>query len=123
MNRTGPGAPHHPHDLVEREVGPRVLGKFQQKNAFRILGGVLPGTTKEQGLAALEQAAAQLLPASYSIDYAGESRQLRQEERTKQIPIILLTAMYIAGSSSTSSSSVPCSNSPRLRSIMLTPVG
>jgi len=67
---------------LEREVGPRVLGKFQQKNAFRILGGVLPGTTKEQGLAALEQAAAQLLPASYSIDYAGESRQLRQEGNT-----------------------------------------
>jgi multidrug efflux pump subunit AcrB len=67
---------------VEREVGPRVLSKFQQKNAFRIYGGVLPGTTKEQGLAALEQAAAQLLPASYSIDYAGESRQLRQEGNT-----------------------------------------
>ena len=67
---------------LEREVGPRVLGKFQQKNAFRILGGVLPGTTKEQGLAALEQAAAELLPASYSIDYAGESRQLRQEGNT-----------------------------------------
>ena len=67
---------------LEREVGPRVLGKFQQKNAFRILGGVLPGTTKEQGLAALEQAAAAMLPQSYTIDYAGESRQLRQEGTT-----------------------------------------
>jgi multidrug efflux pump len=67
---------------LERTVAPRVLGKFQQKNAFRILGGVLPGTTKEQGLAALEKAAAAILPTSYTIDYAGESRQLRKEGTT-----------------------------------------
>jgi multidrug efflux pump len=64
------------------EVGPRVLGKFEQKNAFRIYGGVIPGTTKEQGLAALEEAAARILPINYAIDYAGESRQLRQEGNT-----------------------------------------
>jgi len=66
---------------LERTVAPRMLGKFQQKNAFRVLGGVLPGTTKEQGLAVLEKAA-KSLPASYSIDYAGESRQIRQEGST-----------------------------------------
>lgn len=43
---------------------------------------MLPGTTKEQGLAVMEQLARELLPAGYSIDYAGESRQLRQEGST-----------------------------------------
>jgi multidrug efflux pump len=61
---------------------PRFLGKFQQKNSFRIYGGILPGTTKEQGLATLEAAAKEILPSSYTIDYAGESRQLRQEGNT-----------------------------------------
>ena len=58
---------------------PRQLGTFGQQNSFRIFGGILPGTTKENALAALEKAAADILPPSYSIDYAGESRQLREE--------------------------------------------
>jgi multidrug efflux pump len=67
---------------LERSTAPRVLGKFQQKNAFRIFGGVLPGTTKEQALAGLEAAALDILPPGYTLDYAGESRQLRQEGST-----------------------------------------
>jgi multidrug efflux pump len=64
------------------EISPRVLGKFDQKRSFRLYGGVVPGTTKEQGLAALEAAAAEVLPSGYTIDYAGESRQIRQEGNT-----------------------------------------
>ena len=30
---------------LEETVAPRVLGKFEQNNSFRIIGGVLPGTT------------------------------------------------------------------------------
>lgn len=67
---------------IETETAPRILAKFQQKNAFRIFGEVIPGTTKEQGLATLEQAATELLPSSYTIDYAGESRQIRLEGNT-----------------------------------------
>ena len=67
---------------LERSTAPRVLGKFQQKNSFRIFGGVLPGTTKEQALASLEEAAKEILPPGYTLDYAGESRQLRQEGNT-----------------------------------------
>ncbi len=67
---------------LQETVAPRVLGKFQQNNSFRITGGVIPGTTKEQALCALEGAAAEILPAGYDIDYAGESRQLRQEGNT-----------------------------------------
>ncbi len=58
---------------------PRQLSTFGQQNSFRIYGGVLPGTTKEKALVALENAAKNILPPSYNIDYAGESRQLRKE--------------------------------------------
>ncbi|WP_281558047.1 efflux RND transporter permease subunit [Thalassomonas sp. RHCl1] len=58
---------------------PRKLGSFNRLNAFRIYGGVLPGVTKEQALARLEQSAQQILPANYNLDYAGESRQIRKE--------------------------------------------
>jgi multidrug efflux pump len=34
---------------------PRTLNRFQQRNAVKIFGGVLPGVTKEEGLAVLEQ--------------------------------------------------------------------
>lgn len=64
------------------ETTPRALGRFQQQNAFRIFGGLVPGTTKETGLRILEKAAADILPPTYAIDYAGESRQIRQEGQT-----------------------------------------
>lgn len=79
---------------LQQHTAPRVLGKFQQKNAFRIFGGVIPGTTKEQALAALEQAATQILPPGYSIDHAGESRQLRQEGNTL-FGVLLMALVFV----------------------------
>ena len=76
------------------ETAPRMLSKFQQKNAFRIYGEVIPGTTKEQGLRALEDAAANLLPADYSIDYAGESRQIRLEGNTLE-GVLLVALVFV----------------------------
>ena len=63
-------------------TSPRVLGSFNQQSSFRILAGVLPHITKEQGLSTIETIARDVLPASYSVDYAGESRQLRKEGNT-----------------------------------------
>ncbi len=67
---------------VEQEVGPRALTRFQQQNSFKIYAGLIPAYTKDQGLKAVEKAAAEILPADYTIDYAGESRQIRQEGNT-----------------------------------------
>jgi multidrug efflux pump len=67
---------------LQQQVAPRVLSKFQQKNAFTIMGGVLPSVTNEQGLAVLEKAAREILPAGYTLDYSGESRQIRKEGNT-----------------------------------------
>jgi multidrug efflux pump len=61
---------------------PRQLGTFAQQSSFRIFGGVAPGSNKEAALSALENAAKEMLPVGYSIDYAGESRQLRKEGNT-----------------------------------------
>ena len=67
---------------LEESVAPRLLGKFQQNNAFRIIGGLLPGITPDQGLLALEEIIASVVPVEYSIDYAGESRQQHKEGNT-----------------------------------------
>jgi len=42
----------------------------------------MPGITKGTALETLEAAARSILPADYTIDYAGESRQIRQEGAT-----------------------------------------
>ncbi|RLV61653.1 efflux RND transporter permease subunit [Parashewanella curva] len=67
---------------VGTQAAPRALSKFGQRNSFRIYGGIVPGVTKDQALTSLEQAAANILPMGYSIDYMGESRQLRKEGNT-----------------------------------------
>jgi multidrug efflux pump len=64
---------------IETSTAPRVLNRFQQRNAVRIFGGVQPGVTKEEGLRVLEAAAASLNEPGTTLDYAGESRQIRQE--------------------------------------------
>ena len=72
---------------------PRVLGSFNQQSSFRIMAGVLPHITKEQGLATVEEIAQSLLPPTYSVDYAGESRQLRKEGNT--MVSVLLVSMIV----------------------------
>jgi len=64
---------------LESVAAPRTLNRFQQRNAFRINGGVAPGVTKAEALDAIEREARAILPNGYYIDYAGESRQLRNE--------------------------------------------
>lgn len=58
---------------------PRELKRFQQLNAVRIQGVVPPGVSLDKALAFLETEAAGLLPKGFTVDYAGESRQLRTE--------------------------------------------
>jgi multidrug efflux pump len=70
---------------LETTAAPRTLTRFQQRNSFKVYGGVADGVTKEEALKALEVAALGtpgkpgILPAGYSIDYSGESRQIRTE--------------------------------------------
>jgi multidrug efflux pump len=58
---------------------PRDLRKFQQLNAIRVQGVIPPPVPLDQALGFLESEAKKILPADVTIDYAGESRQLRSE--------------------------------------------
>jgi len=58
---------------------PRELKKFQQLNAVRVQGVIPPGVPLDSALSWLENEARAIIPAGFTIDYAGESRQLRTE--------------------------------------------
>jgi multidrug efflux pump len=64
---------------IETSVAPRTLNRFQQANAVRIFGGIQPGVTKAEGLDVLEDAALAAGGKDVTLDYAGESRQIREE--------------------------------------------
>src|SRR6266850_1931094 len=58
---------------------PRSLNKFQQLNAVRIQGVIPPPVPLDKALTFLEDEAKTILPQGFTVDYAGESRQLRVE--------------------------------------------
>ncbi len=61
---------------LNSSVEPRGLNRFQQLNAVKITG---VGPSIDAALTKLEAKAAEILPPGYSIDYGGQSRQLRLE--------------------------------------------
>jgi multidrug efflux pump len=73
---------------------PRELKKFQQLNSVRIQGVIPPPVPLDQALSYLENEARAILPAGFTIDYAGESRQLRTEG-SKFLGTFLLSAILI----------------------------
>ncbi|HJR72416.1 MAG TPA: efflux RND transporter permease subunit [Luteimonas sp.] len=64
---------------LKETAQPQSLKRFQQLNAVSITFAPRPGVSKGQALAILDQAAKEVLPQGYSVDYAGESRQFKQE--------------------------------------------
>ena len=58
---------------------PRELKKFQQLNAVRVQGVIPPPVALDTALGFLEKEARAMLPSDFTLDYAGESRQLRTE--------------------------------------------
>ena len=73
---------------------PRDLKRFQQLNAVRIQGVTPPTVPLDMALSVLEKEAAASLPPGFTIDYAGESRQLRTESG-KFLGTFLLSAILI----------------------------
>ncbi len=61
---------------LKESVQPRTLNRFQQLNAVKITG---VGPSVDAALTKLEAKAREILPPDYSIDYGGQSRQLRTE--------------------------------------------
>ena len=79
---------------LETTAEPRELKKFQQLNAVRIQGVIPPPVPLDQALTFLENEARAILPQGFTIDYAGESRQLRTEG-SKFLGTLLLSAILI----------------------------
>jgi multidrug efflux pump len=78
---------------IETSVQPRSLNRFNQLNSATIQGlpNKFAGATTDDALKVLERKAAEILPKGYTIDYTGESRQLRKEGDT------FLTTLALAG--------------------------
>ena len=79
---------------LQTTTQPRELKKFQQLNAVRIQGVIPPPVPLDQALRFLEDEARATLPKGFTIDYAGESRQLRTEGG-KFLGTLLLSAVLI----------------------------
>ena len=79
---------------LQTTAEPRELKKFQQLNAVRIQGVIPPPVSLDQALTFLENEARAILPQGFTIDYAGESRQLRTEG-SKFVGTFLLSAILI----------------------------
>lgn len=73
-------------------VVPRSLNRLQQLNAVKLSGVAL--RPLDEALGFLEHEAAKILPEGYSLDYTGESRQLRVEGN-QFLPTFLLAVVLI----------------------------
>lgn len=63
---------------LEQKTVPEALNHFQQLNAATVSGVAMPGVPMGDALATMKDLA-KSLPAGYTIDFAGASRQLEQE--------------------------------------------
>jgi multidrug efflux pump len=79
---------------LQTTTEPRELKRFQQLNAVRIQGAIPPGVSLDSALKFLETEAARTLPPGFTVDYAGESRQLRTEG-ARFLGVFLLSAILI----------------------------
>jgi multidrug efflux pump len=79
--RTGDGTlvPLSTIATVSTRTVPESLNHFQQLNSAQIVGVAMPGVAQGDALKYLQDLAARTLPAGYSIDYGGLSRQYVQE--------------------------------------------
>ncbi|HET7754441.1 MAG TPA: efflux RND transporter permease subunit [Anaeromyxobacteraceae bacterium] len=77
---------------IRENVTPRTLGRFQQLNAVKISGVAM--RPLDEALTFLETQAASILPRGYTLDYTGESRQLRTEG-DKFLPAFVLAVVLI----------------------------
>jgi multidrug efflux pump len=79
---------------LKNTTEPRELKKFQQLNAVTIQGVIPPNIPLDKALRFLEDQAKLILPQGFTVDYSGESRQLRVEG-SKFLGTFLLSAVLI----------------------------
>jgi multidrug efflux pump len=77
---------------LNHSTAPRSISRMQQLNSVKISG--VSGKPLSETLDWLEKEAAQILPKNYSVDYTGESRQLKREGNTF-LPAFLMAITMI----------------------------
>jgi multidrug efflux pump len=77
---------------VEETVAPKELNRFNQLRAATITAVPAPGYSLGDALAALEDAAARVLPATVQVDYAGQSREFKQSGSSILLVFLLALA-------------------------------
>lgn len=77
---------------ITHTTEPRTINRMQQLNAVKISG--VPGVPLGEALDFLETEVRKILPKSYTIDYTGESRQLKREGNTF-LPAFLMAILMI----------------------------
>lgn len=76
---TGDSIPVSTVARLESKVVPETLNHFQQLNSATLSAVPFPGVTLGDALSFLERTAKEILPSGYTMDYAGQSRQYKQE--------------------------------------------
>jgi multidrug efflux pump len=74
---------------LKETAQPQSLKRFQQLNAVAITFAPRPGVSKGEALQILDDAAKDILPQGYSVDYSGESRQFKQEGSAMLVTLAL----------------------------------
>ncbi|HTF98428.1 MAG TPA: efflux RND transporter permease subunit [Cellvibrio sp.] len=77
---------------ITHSTEPRTINRMQQLNAVKISG--VPGVPLGEALEFLETEVRKFLPKSYTIDYTGESRQLKREGNTF-LPAFIMAVVMI----------------------------
>ncbi len=83
---------------IEPHTAPRSLKRFQQQSAIQIFGEPLPipMLTKEMCLSKMEEIIREVAGDQVSIDYGGESRQLRNESSSLTVTLgFALVLIYL----------------------------
>jgi multidrug efflux pump len=96
--RTGAGAlvPLSSVVSIENSVQPNALTTFQQLNSATLTGVPFPGRTVGEALDYLKAKAAEHMPAGFSYDFQGESRQYVREGTTLVITFVFaLIIIYL----------------------------
>ncbi len=78
-NKQGDLVPLSALVTLKESVQPQALRGFQQLNAVKISGVPRPGVPLGEALAVLDNIAAEVMPAGFSVDYSGQSRQYKSE--------------------------------------------
>jgi multidrug efflux pump len=79
---------------IKETVAPKELNHFNQLRAASITAQLAPGYTLSEGLDFLAKTAQEVLPATATVDYAGESREFRTASASLYL-IFLLALAFI----------------------------